>query len=61
MDLTKSWAPQIKTSLGGEWSRPLCNGPQVGSSRELKPVVMWWLERVLPLKTSILSAYYQLK
>ena len=36
----KSWAPQIKQALGGEWSRPLCSSPQVGSSKGPKPVVM---------------------
>ena len=30
---TKSWAPQIKQAVGGEWSRPLCSRPQVGSSK----------------------------
>ena len=39
---TKSWTLQIKQALGGEWSRPLCSRPQVGSSKGPKPVVIWW-------------------
>ena len=58
---TMSWAPQIKQTLGGEWSRPLCSSPQVGSSKGPKPVVMRWSERVLPWRPAIFWAYFQTK
>ena len=45
---TKSWAPHSKQALGGEWFRPFCSRPRVGSSKGPKPVVMRGPERVLP-------------
>ena len=39
-----------KQNLGGEWSRPFCSRPRVGSSKGPKPVVMRGPERVLPLR-----------
>ena len=37
-----------KQNLSGEWSRPFCSRPRVGSSKGPKPVVMRGPERVLP-------------
>ena len=54
----KIWAPQIKTSLRWEWSRPLCSRPQVRSWKGLKPVVMRWPKRVLPWRPALLSIFY---
>ena len=56
--LWSSWlfAPSVyvrKRSLGGEWSRLNCSRPQVGSSKGPKPVVVRWLERVLPRRPAI--------
>lgn len=45
---TENWAPQIKTSLKWGVVPPFLCRPQVGSSKGLKPVVMWWSDRVLP-------------
>ena len=46
-----------KQALGGEWSHPLFSRPQVRSSKGPKPVVMWWLERVLPWGPAFLSIF----
>ena len=43
-----SYSLLLKQTLGGEWSRPFCSGPRVGSSKGPKPVVMRGPERVLP-------------
>ena len=53
-----SWAPYSKRALGGEWLRSFCNRPRVRSSKELKPVVMRWSERVLPWRPAISPKEY---
>ena len=50
---SEGWAPHSKEALGGEWCRPFCSRPRVGSSKGPKPMVMRGPERVAtPLKTS---------
>ena len=41
----------------GEWSRPFCSRPRVGSSKGPKPVVMRGPERVLPWRPVFFGAY----
>ena len=45
----------LKQTLGGEWSRPFCSRPRVGSSKGPKPVVMRGPERVPEQKVSPLD------